>query len=328
MKVALICNMKRAAPLGDPGDDSFEEYDSPETIAAVAQALGGLGVQVEPVEADRRLPWRLEEGGYDFAFNMAEGQGRRCREAIQAAVCELLGLPFTGSDAVTLGVTLDKFLARRVVSPDVPVAGAVLIRDEADESGLVNLRYPVLVKPNDEGSSKGVLDDPIATDAAGARALCRHLRERYGCPVLAEEFLPGMEVTVAVAGNGPDTRVLGMMEIAPVDTARPFVYSLAVKRDFRRRVRYHVPPRAPAAVLDALAGMALTVNRLLGCRDIARMDFRLDGAGAPRFLECNPLPGLAPDRSDLVILARHALPYDALVQGILIDAARRYGVRL
>jgi D-alanine-D-alanine ligase len=319
--------MRAEAPAADP-DDTFEEYDSPETIAAVARALGGLGVEVEPVAADRRLPWRLEEGHYDFAFNIAEGQGRRCREAVPAAVCELLGLPFTGSDAVTLGVTLDKFLARRVVSPEVPVAVGVLIQDEADEDQLSGLRFPVLVKPNDEGSSKGIRGDPIAADAEAAGRHCRWLRARYGCPVLAEEFLPGMEVTVAVVGNGRCARVLGMMEIAPVSNERPFVYSLEVKRDWRRQVRYHMPPRLPEPVLTAIGCRALTANRLLGCRDVARLDFRMDEAGEPRFLECNPLPGLNPESSDIVILSRHLLPYEKVVQGILLDAACRYGVRI
>jgi D-alanine-D-alanine ligase len=328
MKVALICNTKMANQSGASADDTFEEYDSPETIAAVAGALAGLRVDVEPVEADKRLPWRLEQGRYDFAFNMAEGRGRRCREAIPAAVCELLDLPFTGSDAVTLGVTLDKFLARRVVSPDVPVARAVLLEYDAKERMFLELSYPVLVKPNDEGSSKGITENSIAWNAGEAYAIGDMLRHRYECPVLAEEFLPGMEVTVAVTGNGRDARVLGMMEIAPVDSTRPFVYSLEVKRDFRERVRYRVPPELDAARRDFLTGFALTAFRLLGCRDIARLDFRFDANGVPRFLECNPLPGLNPDSGDVVILARDILPYDALVQGILVDAGRRYGVSI
>jgi D-alanine-D-alanine ligase len=327
-KVALICNTRRAPPLADPDDDTFEEFDSPATIAAIAAALAGLGVPVEPVEADRLLPGRLAEGGYDIAFNIAEGVGRRCREAIPAAVCELLGLPFTGSDAVTLGVTLDKFLARRVVSPDLPVAPAVLLRDGGDDRELARLRYPVLVKPNDEGSSKGVRGDPIAADPAAAAARAEMLRARYGCPVLVEEFLPGTEVTVGVAGNGPEARVLGLMEVAPADASAPFVYSLEAKRDYRRRERYHVPPRLDAATRDEIARLALTAFRLLGCRDVARLDFRLDAAGRPHFLECNPLPGLDPETGDLVILSRATLPHAALVQGILADAARRCGVAL
>src|SRR5262249_43502613 len=156
-----------------------------------------------------------EAGRFDFAFNMAEGSGGRCREAIPAAVCELLGVPYTGSDPLTLALTLDKAAARRVVSPDVPVARAVLVECPSEEAGLEALAYPVLVKPNDEGSSKGIRADAVAEDAQAAVALCRRIRQRYGRPSLAEEFLPGTEVTVGIVGNGRQARVLGMMEIAP-----------------------------------------------------------------------------------------------------------------
>ncbi len=326
MKVALLHNL-RPAGAAFP-EDAFEEYDTHETVAAIAGALSGVGVEVVPVLADRRLPWRLEEGRYDFAFNVAEGQGRRCREAIPAAVCELLGLPYTGSDPLTLAATLDKAVARRLVSPEVPVARAALVEREEDEGGLVALSYPALVKPNDEGSSKGIRENPVALTWAEAAVRCRWLRARYGCPALVEEFLPGPEVTVGVVGNGPEARVLGMMEIAPASGEGPFVYSLEAKRDWRRRVRYHVPPCLEAATLAALEGLALTAYRLLGCRDLARLDFRLDAAQRPHFLECNPLPGLDPESGDVVILSRSRLSYEQLVQGVLREAIRRVGVRV
>lgn len=330
MRVALLCNERPAEiPDGLP-DDAFEEYDERGTIASITEALEALGVEVEPVQADRRLPWRLAEGRFDFAFNVAEGSGRRCREAVPASVCELLGLPYSGSDPLTLALALDKATARRVVSPDVPVARAVLCETGADleARSLDALEYPAIVKPNDEGSSKGIAEESIVSDAAGAAEACRRLFARYGCPALVEEFLPGAEVTVGVVGNGAQARVLEMMEIAPSDGASPFVYSVAVKREFRRRVTYHVPPRVPAAARAAIARYALLACRLLGCRDVARVDFRLDAAGEPRFLECNPLPGLDPDKSDLVILSRGVLPYGDLVRGILIDAASRQSVEL
>jgi D-alanine-D-alanine ligase len=328
MKIALLHNPRPVpAPLGLP-DDAFEEFDRPETITAITRAVEALGVKVDAIPADRRLPWRLDEGRHDFAFNIAEGSGRRCREAVPAAVCELLGVPITGSDALTLALTLDKALARRAVSPEVPVAPAVLLDGEDDERGLASLRYPVIVKPNDEGSSKGIRADAVVGDVAGAVERSRWLRARYGCPVLVEEYLPGAEVTVGVTGNGAGAEILGLMEIAPADGGTPFVYSIDVKRDWRRRVRYHLPPRLPAAMRDTLRQLALTAYRLLGCRDFARMDFRLDAAGAPRFIECNPLPGLDPDNSDLVILAAPTRSYDHLVQGVLLDAAKRTGVRI
>jgi D-alanine-D-alanine ligase len=243
-------------------------------------------------------------------------------------VCELLGIPFTGSDALTLAVTLDKATARRVVSPDVPVAAGVLVERDEDFVRLDTLRYPVLVKPNDEGSSKGIRSNPIAQDSAEAVARCQWLREHYGCAALVEEFISGVEVTVGITGNGPEARCLGAMEIAPVDSAAPFVYSLEVKRNWREEVRYFVPPRLDAEVMDEVHRLALTAYRLLGCLDFARMDFRLDAAGRPHFLECNALPGLNPESSDIIFLSRDTVPYDSLVQGIFLDAARRQGVTI
>jgi D-alanine-D-alanine ligase len=326
MRVALLYNARPHETASGIPDDAFEEYDCAETISSIAGALHKLGIEVDPVIADRRLPWRLAEGDFDFAFNIAEGEGRRCREAVPAAVCELLGIPFTGSDALTLAITLDKAIAKRVVSPDVPIAPHVLVETESDEVELSSLRYPAIVKPNDEGSSKGIREDAVVVDSGAAVARCRFLRARYGCPVLVEEFLPGTEVTVGMVGNWPNVRVLGMMEIAPAENENHFVYSVAVKRDFQNRVRYHVPPRLDAKTIESLQCFALRAFRLLGCRDIARLDFRLDEKGQPHFLECNPLPGLNPESGDIVIMSRNRVSYDELVQGILLEAMSRVGV--
>ena len=200
----------------------------------------------------------------------------------------------------------------------------MLVHSDVDEGGLSSLSYPVIVKPNDEGSSKGIRDNPIARDAAAAVRRCRWLQERYDCPVLIEEFLTGPEVTIGVVGNRPNARVLGMMEIAPASAAENFVYSLEAKRDYLNQVRYFVPPRLKAGTLEMLSQLALTAYSLLGCRDIARVDFRLDATGIPHFIECNPLPGLNPETGDIVVLSRGILSYERLVQGILLDAAARY----
>src|SRR6267142_2539456 len=189
MKVAILHNLRPQGHNPAIPDDAFEEYDSCETVAAIGGALARMGVKPVPVIADARLPRRLEDGDFDFAFNIAEGQGRRCREAIPAAVCELLGIPFTGSDALTLAVTLDKAVARRIVSPDVPVARGVFIAAGTGEPELATLSYPVIVKPNDEGSSKGIWLDSLCRDHASAAERCRWLRNRYDCPALVEEFL-------------------------------------------------------------------------------------------------------------------------------------------
>lgn len=323
MKLALLFNERPPGSHGAP-DDAFEEFDPPETIGALAAALAGLG-DVTPVPADRDLAGRLSDGRFDFAFNVAEGFGRRCREAHAAAVCEMLGVPYTHSDPLTLALTLDKTLARRAVSPDVPVARAVLVDGWEHDGALDGFRYPAVVKPNDEGSSKGIRDDSLARGPDEARRLVGRLRGLYGCPVLVEQYLPGPEVTVGVMGNGRKARILGAMEIAPAVPDGHFLYSVEAKRDFRRRVRYFNPPRLPEPVVREIHGLALTAYRLLGCRDVARLDFRLDAGGRPCFLECNPLPGLNPDTSDIVILSAPSLAYRDLVRGVFREAALRHG---
>jgi D-alanine-D-alanine ligase len=328
MKVALLHNARPVSIAEGLPDDAFEEFDSAETIAAVAAALRLLPISLDLLEADRTLPGRLEAGGYDFVFNIAEGRGRRCREGIPAAICELLSIPFTGSDMLTLAIALDKAAARRLVSPEVPVARAVLVESSPSEAALAGLHYPVMVKPNDEGSSKGLGGQPVVASAADALDRVCWLRETYRCPVLVEEFLPGAEVTVGVVGNHAETRIVGMMEIASTEEGPAWTYSLDVKRDWHRRVRYHLPPRLDAFAVRTIERYALTAYRLLGCRDLARLDFRLNAAGTPHFLECNPLPGLHPESSDMAILSRGSLPYESLVQGVFLDAARRWNISL
>jgi D-alanine-D-alanine ligase len=324
-RVAILYNSR--PPIADPSlpDDTFEEFDCDDTINAIAAAIEELRISAVPVVADHTFPRVLENGRFDLVFNIAEGEGGRCREAVPAAICEFLRIPFSGSDPLTLAVTLDKAMARRIISPDIAVARGVLYQEPAD---LDQLRFPVVVKPNHEGSSKGIRKTAYCCDRAAAVKQCGVLHERYRCPVLIEEFLPGAEVTIGIVGNNPP-RVLGCMEIAPrEETATPFLYSLEVKRQWRDHVRYHIPPRVPHKTAELLDRFAMEAYRILGCRDVARMDFRIDCSGMPRFIECNPLPGLNPKNSDIVIMSRGVLSYNDLVTNILTCAAERYGMTL
>ena len=219
-------------------DDTFEEYDTDETITAISSALTKLGVNPVPVIAGRDLPRRLADGRFDFAFNVAEGEGHRCREAVAPVICELFGIPYTGSDPLTLAVTLDKALSKRIVSLDVPVARGVLLYEGFDARVLHDLETPVIVKPNNEGSSKGIWRDALCRTVEESIDRCQWVLARYNCPVLVEEFLPGVEVTVGVRGNGAAKSVFGIMEIGPAhETSEPFLYSIEAKRFWRQYQR-------------------------------------------------------------------------------------------
>jgi len=303
-----------------PDDDRFEEFDAPDVPAAVAAALTRLGFAACAIEDDTNLVERLRRERVDFVVNLAEGRSGRGRESIVPAICEHLDLPYTGSDALTLAASLDKDVAKRLVSPFVEVAPGAVVRagDPLPEIG-----FPAIVKPVCEGSSKGIRDGAsVVADAAALARQVRGVTGRYGQPALVEAWIEGAELTVAVLGS-EKPRVAALMQAIPLHgDPYHFVYSLEAKRDWRNRVRYAVPPELPAAALAATERAALAAFAALGCRDVARIDFRVTRDGRPVFLEANPLPGLSPEKGDIVIATRAVgLSYDALIGEIAARAA-------
>jgi D-alanine-D-alanine ligase len=330
MRIGITYDLKADLPLSaDLPDDFQEEFDSPTTVEAVAEVLRGLGHEVDLLGDGRPLLERLLADPPEFVFNFAEGHGiARSREARVPAVLEMLGIPYSGSDPLTLAATLDKDCAKRLVASAgvaVPRGCVVLPGDDLDSLRWApSLPFPAIVKPAWEGSSKGirgkcVVDSPDElADAAGILLAQRQ-------PVLVEEFVPGEELTVGIVGNDPP-EVVGILRVLPRQATERFVYSLEVKRDWRRLVSYECPARLPADWLGAVEEAALRAYRVLGCRDVSRVDLRLRD-GMPYFLEVNPLPGLNPETSDLVILARLAgWSYEKLIGSILNAALHRQGI--
>jgi D-alanine-D-alanine ligase len=329
MKIGITYNLKSAGASG-PGlpDDFQEEFDSPATIEAIASVIRGLGHDVILLGDGRDLLRRLLDQPPDFVFNFAEGEGvSRSREARVPAVLEMLGIPYTGSDPLTMAVTLDKDCAKRLVaSARIAVPQALAIHPTDLEWKIdvpfSRLPFPVIVKPAWEGSSKGIRQKCLVNSPDELPEVIDWLRGEQRQPILVEEYIEGDEVTVGILGND-DPVVLGMMRVSPVSGMDRFVYSLEVKRDFRRLVRYECPAPLPPPVTAAVREAALTVFRLLGCRDVARIDFRIKD-GIPHFLEVNPLPGLNPQDSDLVIMANLVgWSHARLVETILQAAMKR-----
>lgn len=328
MRIGITCDLRveREPAPGQP-DDFQEEFDSPATVEAIATALRGLGHDAAILGDGRELLEKLLADPPHFVFNLAEGQGvGRSREARVPAVLEMLGIPYTGSDPLTLAVTLDKDCAKRLVqTAHVPVPqGLVLHPNEDCRDALrrVDLPFPVLVKPAWEGSSKGIRGTSVVDGPEELPAAVESLRQDHRQPVLIEEYIAGDELTVGVIGN--DTpEIIGIMRVLPVQKAERFIYSLEVKRDFERQVRYECPAQLTAEETEAVRRATLTAYRVLGCRDVSRVDFRLRG-GVPYFLEVNPLPGLNPHSGDLVILSKLAgWSYEQLIAKILQEALHR-----
>jgi D-alanine-D-alanine ligase len=327
-RVGLSFNVKRTKPGMGGVDDDEAEYDSPATIGAIRDALASYGHEVVDLEATPELASVLPSMGIDVVFNLAEGFRGRNREAQIPALLELLGIEYTGSDPATLALALDKALAKRIVQHSgVPTPKWVTLVT-GKEKLPKDLEFPVMVKPVAEGSSKGVLGSSAAENEAQLREIARGLIERYRQPALVEEFLTGREFTVGLLGEGRP-RVLPPMEIVFLrkDVALP-IYGFDQKLDQEGEVRYEAPAKLEPELAKEIERVARASFESLGCRDVARIDVRLDRRGRVNFIECNPLPGLTPDWSDLCLIANACgMDYRALIGEILAPALRRFRAR-
>ena len=320
-------------------DDEFAEWDTWETITAVAGALSAFG-EVIHLEATPDFPERLRAERPDIVFNIAEGRGGTNRESHVPAKCEFFDIPYSGSDPLTLSLCLDKARAKEILTYyGVPTAAFTVVESESELDAIPrHLRYPLFVKPVHEGSSKGITERNFCPTPAALGTHVQHLLEAYQQPVLVEEFLAGAEYTCAVLGNGRRARVLPIVALnfdALPSGAIP-VYGFEAKWVWDR-------PEAPLAIFDCPARISpalrrgieatsLRAYRALGCRDWARIDVRLDAAGVPTVIEVNPLPGILPDPADNSCFPKAAraagMTYNQLIQACLTSAGDRYGMRL
>jgi D-alanine-D-alanine ligase len=319
IRIGFTYNVKRQ----DKGDDEAE-WDPPETIIAIANALARQGHIVVHLEATPDLPRVLAEADVDLIFNIAEGVEGRNREAQVPALCELLGIPYTGSDSATLAIALDKALGKKVLLQHDILTPKFQVMESARERLSPDMTFPLIVKPNAEGSSKGIDAKNVVDTEEELRAAVKLCVEKYRQPALIEEYITGREFTVGLLGD-KRPRVLPPMEIKfkNKDNARP-VYDYGVKQEWEQHVYYECPAKLSESELKAMEKIARATFWALDCRDVARVDMRMDAEGRIYVLEVNPLPGLTPDYSDLVLIAKASgMEYDQLIAEIMVGGLRR-----
>ena len=329
LRVGFAYNVKRILPTPDAVEDSEAEYDSPETLQAIREAIASWGHEVVDLEATPELPSVLVSTPLDLVFNIAEGLKGRNRESQVPALLELLDIPYTGSDPATLSIALDKGLAKKIVRQHGIQTPNFQLMATGKERLLKDFnRFPLIVKPVAEGSSKGVVSKSVCHGEGELREVVREILEKYQQPALVEDYIAGREFTVGLLGE-KRPKVLPPMEVVFLDkTEKTPVYSFQHKLEWNDRIRYDVPAKLDPSQLERLKSASRGAFMALGCRDVARMDFRMDEKGRIFFLECNPLPGLTPGWSDLVLIAQGSgIDYRSLIGEILSGAIRRYKER-
>jgi D-alanine-D-alanine ligase len=337
MRVGLTYDLRDDYLALGYSEEATAEFDSVETIDALANALQQLGFTVDRVGNLRALAARLVAGDrWDIVFNLAEGDSNsgRGREAQVPALLEAYGQPYVLSDSVTCGVTLDKALTKAVVSAaGVPVTPHVVVADAALIPTAVahvvsnpQWDFPLFVKPLAEGTGKGCEPASKVATPAQLESTCLMLLERFGQPVIIEPFLPGREFTVGIIGNGAEAQHVAVMEVLLGDQADAGIYSYRNKENFESLVSYRLVDDATA---QRAAEIALDAHRALTCRDASRADLRCNAAGEPVFMEINPLAGIHPQHSDLPIMAGMlGISYATLIARIMCAALKRCGLEL
>ncbi|MEP6729488.1 MAG: D-alanine--D-alanine ligase [bacterium] len=321
-------------------DDEYAEWDSRETIDAVANALARHG-DVIRLEATDDFPQELRDARPDIVFNIAEGLRGPNREAHVPAICEFYGVPYSGSDPFTLALCLDKARTKEILRANgVPTANWWLIRTPDDLRALVasQPKLPLFAKPVHEGSSKGITEKNYVGSVDALEPVVLDLLERYAQPVIVEDFLLGAEFTCGVLGNGASARVLPIvgMNFDSLPAGALPIYGFEAKWLWDRPENpldvFSCPAKITSALRAEIEAVVLHAYHALGCRDWSRVDVRLDASGRANIVEVNPLPGILPgvdDNSCLPKAARAAgMSYDDLIGAALVAAADRQGVML
>lgn len=322
MRVGITYDLRSDYLAEGWSEEATAEFDSDVTIDGIAGVLSARGWVVDRIGHVRRLAQRLVAGDrWDLVFNIAEGMHGIGREAQVPALLDAWQIPYTFSDPMVLALTLDKAMTKRVVrDAGLPTAPFAVVAEPAD-LGLIDLPYPLFAKPIGEGTGKGVSARSRVDAPDALRATTEAMLRRYRQPVLIETYLPGREFTVGIVGSGRRAEAIGAMEILFGPNAEAHAYSYDNKENYEGRISYRLADDAEAR--EAIA-VALGAWRTLGCRDGGRIDIRSDGNGRPHFIEVNPLAGINPEKSDLVILARMAgWSYDDLLGRIVSECLSR-----
>ncbi|HXZ29586.1 MAG TPA: D-alanine--D-alanine ligase [Dehalococcoidia bacterium] len=328
MRIGLSYDLKETIALRQGScDDAYEEYDSSETVELLATSLEAEGHTVTMLGGGRQFLNKILREKVDFVFNIAEGRGTyRSREAQVPSILEMLDIPYSGSDPQCLAICLDKPLTKKLVALEgvsTPTWRVINDRQELPEIQSCPFPFPAIIKPAYEGSSKGIRLTSLVENAKQAIEVIENLLDEYHQPAMIEKVILGDEVTVGIVGNSPP-KIAGVMRILPKQRNDYFLYTLEVKRNYLELVDYECPAGLEEKVLQRIQTSSLKIFQALGCRDFARLDFRISAGGVPYFLEINPLPGLG-IHSDLVIMAtKMGWNHRQLISAVLNAALERY----
>ncbi len=318
-----------------PQIDTYAEWDTWETINAVKDAIS-IYNDVTLIEANEDAYNKFRETRPDIVFNIAEGANGVSREAQIPAMLDMLQIPYTGSDALTLAICLDKARTKEILSYYKIPTAKFFVADNIEDAYNYNLTFPLIVKPISEGSGKGIFASSFVHSTEELIREIKRITSEYNQSALVEEFLPGREFTVAILGNNGDARVLPLIEMRydkyPDGVVPLYSYEAKWILDTKENEFdvFDCPANVDKELEKKITKVCLDTYKVLRCRDWSRIDLRLDKNGEPNIIEINPLPGIIPDpneNSSFPKAARAAgIDYNDMINSVLAAGVKRYNL--
>ncbi|MDI6883285.1 MAG: D-alanine--D-alanine ligase [Patescibacteria group bacterium] len=339
MRIALTFNLRhQKSSLKNEQAIEEAEFDTPETIKGISRALKNLGLDVFLIEAneDGYLKFKKLKRKIDLVFNIAEGISGYDREAQIPAMLEMLKIPYIGSKPLTQAICLNKALTKEILLfHRLPTPKFQLFKKEKEKLKK-GLKFPLIVKPNQEGSSKGIFQNSFVKNKKELKTKVKEIIKNFKQPALVEEFLKGREFTVGLIGNQP-VEILPPAELNFSALPKNFVPmdSYEVKwlvDNPKSKIETVVcPAKIEENLWQKIKKISLKAKEVLMILDWCRIDLRLDKKGLPNILEINQIPGIIPEpkeNSRFPLVARAAgYSFEEMLAKIIKSACQRYHLK-
>ncbi len=326
MKIGILYNLVDCIERGFE-IDKLSDNEISGTVEYVRRALEKEH-EVIPIRIRRELLPQLTRESFDFVFNLCEGiEGDVQGEALIPALLDIIKIPYTGSDSLTLGLCIDKIKTKHLlIANNIPTPDYQVFYNSSQKlnSGLT---FPLIVKPAHEDASVGITVDSVVNNEPALFKRIEFIIKNYRETALVEEYIDGRELNVSILGNGNSIEVLPISEIVfDFNENAPNIVSYEAKwlmeSEMFQKTYGVCPANLPADIELNIKKIAIDAYKITGCRDYARVDFRME-KNVPYVLEVNPNPGINIDSGFVRSASAEGLSYNGLIKKILSTAVKR-----
>jgi len=279
----------------------------------------------------KRLIHFLEDKEPDLVFNLCESVGdQSIHEMHVAGIFELMGVPYTGAPAISLGTCLNKVRTKEILSHHKLPTPKFVVFKNANEISTEKLPsgFPLIVKPSREDASEGIESASVVEDETALKKRVRHVFQNYDQPALVEEYIEGRELNVGIMGNRrPIVLPISEIDFSKLPANYPKIVTYNAKWMKGTEEFSGTNGTCPANLSDEVEKkvkeLALKAYRLMGIRDYGRVDVRLSKSNTPHILEVNPNPDISDDAGFARSARAYGLSFEDTIAKIVEYALER-----